>query len=73
MMFGQRLVSKPVDIATELNKFFIDKIKKLKQVSAYLGDPLENSKLFLINKNVIANQFGLKEIDEDQMLKLIKG
>ena len=55
MMFRQRLVSKPVDIATELNKVFIDKITKLKQVPAYSGDPLENFRRFLINKNVIAN------------------
>lgn len=73
MIFSGKLYSKPVEIANEMNKFFIGKVKKLKKHSKIdAGKALIGLKKFLSKKNIPESGFQLKELDDEEMLKLIK-
>ena len=74
VVFGQ-LVSKPIEIATEMNKFFIQKIADLKTETeeAQPEDPTSELKTFLESKNIPEGGFRLREVTEDEMKHLIKG
>ena len=73
MIFSGKLFSKPIDIANEMNKFFINKVKKLKNNSnTNPEEALDGLRQFLKNKNIPADGFQLKEISDDDMKKLIK-
>ena len=61
-------------MASGMNQFFLEKISKLKEENEQETDFLEATdelRTFLSGKNV-ANQFSLKELDENDMKKLIK-
>ena len=72
MMFGTKLLSKPLEIANAMNQFFVDKISKLKEEPRRLDEPLTELKRFLATKYVPAEGFKLKELSEGETLKLIK-
>ena len=73
MLFGQKLVSKPAEIANEMNRFFINKITELKSNPAATGDdPLKELKKFLKSKAIPENNFKLRELNKAETLKLIK-
>ena len=63
-MFGQKLVSKPIEIATEMNRFFIEKIKKSRPVDS---DPMKELHTFLTSKGNLENKFQLEIIDHEQI------
>ena len=70
IIFG-KLISKPIEIATEMNKYFIKKISDLKSQSEedQLEDPSAELKTFLASKTVPG--FSLREITIDEM-KVLK-
>ena len=72
IIFG-KLISKPIEIATEMNKYFIKKISDLKSQpeDAEPEDPSTELKTFLASKNVPG--FSLREITIEEMNVLIKG
>ena len=75
IMFDQKLLSRPIDIATEMNHFFLNKIKKLKGIRID-DDPLTELKEYLSVKNIAKNQFKFKEVSKQKMqeiLLLLKG
>ena len=57
MMFGHKLVSKPMEIAKEMNEYFINKIRKLKESSRFNADPLKELRNFLSTKGDLRNRF----------------
>ena len=69
-------MTKPLEIATEINKFFITKIKKLKDdfepVDNQDQDPLTELKTFLKKKNVPREGFHLRELNTEDTKKLLK-
>ena len=69
-----KLLSKPIEIATEVNEFFIDKIRKLKNEFETLDntEPLTELKAYLSKKHVPEEGFHLKELTIDQTRKLLK-
>ena len=72
MLFGNKLLSKPLQIADAMNKFCVDKIAKLKQEPRNENNPLVELKSFLSTRKPPDEGFKFKEIDDDEMLKLIK-
>ena len=62
-MFGQKLVSKPIEIATEMNRFFIEKIKK----SPVDSDPMKELRTFLTSKGNLENKIQFEIIDHEQI------
>ena len=72
MMFGSRLVSKPIEIANELNKFFVQKIQALKTRNVPVIDSLKELVSYLSTKHIPEGGFSLKEINEETTRKLIK-
>ena len=69
-----RLISKPLEIAKAVNKFFLEKIMKLKEKAqdndhSNATDGLES---YLKNKNLPAEGFSLKELRDEDVVKLIK-
>ena len=53
MLFGQKLLSKPVEIANAMNEYFLKKISKLKEgIDLSEADPLEELVQFLDEKNI---------------------
>ena len=69
-----RLISNPKEIAAEVNKFFVDKIRKLKEEfeTDEIQEPLTELKTYLSKKNVPRDGFNLKELDNNDMKKLLK-
>ena len=72
MLFGSTLLSKPIAIAEAMNLFFVDKISKLKDVPKNNGEPLTELKRFLAKKKLPDEGFCFKELNENEILKLIK-
>ena len=72
MMFGNKLVSKPMEIAKEMNLYFINKIKKLKERPRLNTDPLKELRSYLLSKGDLKNKFKFKMVDNDHIRKLIK-
>ena len=60
MMFGNKLVSKPMEIAKEMNLYFINKIKKLKERPRLNTDPLKELRSYLSSKGDLKNEFKFK-------------
>ena len=66
-----RMVSKPMALATSMNKFFIDKIKGLRQkIPVVATDPLKQMKEAMQERKCT---FKLKPVTADIVVKLIKG
>ena len=66
-----RMVSKPMTLATSMNKFFIDKIKGLRQkIPVVATDPLKQMKEAMQERKCT---FKLKPVTADSVVKLIKG
>ena len=73
ILISQKLCSAPSEIAEEINKFFINKIAKLKQNSQeVLQSSLSELKRFLATRSVPAEGFSLKAISREETEKLIK-
>ena len=74
ILHGGRLLSKPAEIATEVNKFFIDKIKKLKEEFSVSeeDDPISELKKYLSKKSIPREGFSLKELNDEDVEKLLK-
>ena len=69
-----RLLSNPSIIANEVNLFFVDKIKKLKEEFApdQSDEPITELKNFLSDKDVPADGVRFKELSDEDMDKLLK-
>ena len=74
ILHAGKLMTKPLEIATEINKFFITKIKKLKDDFEPVDnqDPLTELKTFLKKKNVPREGFHLRELNTEDTKKLLK-
>ena len=70
MMFGTKLISKPIQIANAMNDFFLKKISTLKESFFQDDDPKVELRRFLSEKNIPG--FSLREITESETRKLIK-
>ena len=71
LFFEGRIVNKPAGLASSMNKYFINKVKDLRQrIPTTLSDPL--GYLREAQENRVC-QFQLKLVDSDEVLKLIKG
>ena len=70
MMFGNKLLSKPSQIASAMNDYFLTKIADLKTNLFNNDDPLTELQHFLTNKQIPG--FSLQEISEAETRKLIK-
>ena len=72
MLFGNKLLSKPIQIADAMNEFFVDKIAKLKKEPRNEEDPLRELKRYLASKPPPVEGFKFKELQDHEILKLIK-
>ena len=73
MLFGQNLLSKPIDIANAMNDFFLKKISKLKvDMGSTDDDPLLELEQFLGDKNIPEGGFKLRELNDADVVKLIR-
>ena len=55
-----------------MNRFFVDKITMLKQEPRNENDPLAELKTFLTTRKPPEDGFKFKEVDDEEILKLIK-
>jgi hypothetical protein len=71
-LFSQdRIVSSPAGLSTTINKFFIEKIKRLREnIPAAMSDPLSKLREAMQNRQC---SFHLQPVSESEVLKLIKG
>ena len=69
-----RLLTNPSEIATEVNLFFVNKIRKLKEEfePSESDDPVDKLKKFLSKKNVPDAGLKLRELDDEDITKLLK-
>ena len=69
-----RLLSNPKVIAAEVNEFFVDKIRKLKEEFQpdCSKEPLVELKTYLSKKKVPEEGFNLKELNDGDIKKLLK-
>ena len=69
-----QLISNPKEIATAVNKFFVDKIKKLKEEFEpnESDESLNELKDYLAKKNVPREGFNLRELNDAEVKKLLK-
>ena len=72
MMFGRKLLSKPVEIADAMNNFFVEKISKLKEGPMNNEDPLKELRNFLDKRKIPEHGFKFRELEDEDVLKLIK-
>ena len=73
MLFGQNLLSKPIDIANAMNDFFLKKISKLKVNMGSTDDELLlELEQFLGDKNIPEGGFKLRELNDADVVKLIR-
>ena len=72
ILIAGKLLSKPIEMATAMNKLFLDKIQLLKMETGNGERPSEELKKYLLNKTLPPDGFKLKEISEEETLKLIK-
>ena len=76
MMIKDKLVSDPQDLATEMNKFFLEKVKKLKEDSPTVDDadsPLKELETYLKNKKFLNPlEFKLEEVNDETMNNIFK-
>ena len=72
MMFGTKLISKPLEIANEMNKFFVSKIEKLKTRNVSTSESLTELNTFLSKKNIPEGGFSIKEVNDEDIKKIIQ-
>ena len=72
MLFGTKLLSRPIEIAEAMNKFFTEKIAQLKSGPRNESEPLNELNTFLAHKNLPVEGFKFVEIDDMETVKLIK-
>ena len=72
MLFGNKLLSKPIEIADAMNTFFVEKIAKLKEEPRNQDDPLRELKTFISKRKPPTEGFVFKELDDKEVKKLIK-
>ena len=73
MLFGLKLLSKPVDIANAMNDFFVKKIEKLKVgIADCEDDPLSELNEYIKSKTLPEGGFRFHELSEADVIKLIK-
>ena len=66
-----RIVTRPAGIASSMNKFFIEKVKTLRQNIPIVDvDPLKRMKEAMKDKQC---KFKIRVVSEEEVLKLIKG
>ena len=66
-----RMVTSPSGLASAMNKFFLDKVKKLRNgIPLPTSDPLSKFKEAMRGREC---SFSIKPVQEDQILKIIKG
>ena len=71
LFFQGRMVTKPIGVASSMNKFFIDKIKGLRQkIPVVNTDPMKQLKEAMKERKCT---FKLKHVTIRDVLKLIKG
>ena len=71
LFYEGRIVTKPLGLATSMNKFIIDKIKLLRQKIPMVNcDPLKYLKEAMSNRKC---KFILKKLNLEDVIKLIKG
>ena len=71
LFYEGRIITKPIGLATSMNKFFIDKIKLLRQKIPMVNcDPLKYLKEAMSNRKC---KFILKKLNLEDVIKLIKG
>ena len=69
-----KLFSNPTEIATEVNNYFVNKIKKLKEEFRANDDedPIAELKQFLSKKSIPRDGFSLRKLSDEDMKNLIK-
>ena len=69
-----KLFSNPTEIATEVNNYFVNKIKKLKEDFRAPDDedPITELKKFLSRKRIPRDGFSLRELSNEDIKNLIK-
>ena len=74
VLVGGKVVSKHLEMANEVNKFFIKKIKDIKNIlgAQNINDPLSALRKFLSKKTIPAEGFELKDVTEEEMSKILK-
>ena len=74
ILHGGRLLSNPSLIASEVNKYFVEKIQKLKDEfeTDPDEDPVADLKKYLSQKNIPNEGFSLKELSNEDVKKLLK-
>ena len=70
MMFGCKLLSKPLLIANAMNDYFLSKISNLKETHFNDDDPVAELRHFLSGKQIPG--FSLREITDAETRKMIK-
>ena len=75
ILHAGKLISNPTEMATEVNKFFVDKISQLKQQFPYdvSSNPLTELKNYLLKTNLPPGGFKLHEVNEQEIKSIIKG
>ena len=64
-----RIVTSPAGLATTMNKFFVDKVKRLREgIPAVITDPLRKFKEAMRGRNCT---FRLEQVSEPEVLKII--
>ena len=74
IIINNTLVSKPINMASGMNNFFLDKIRKLKNENVNQTDFQQASEelvKFLSGKS-LQNSFSIRELNDEEMRKLIK-
>ena len=72
MMFGTKLISKTLEIANEMNKYFVSKIEKLKTRNVSTSESLTELNTFLSKKNIPEGGFSINEVNDEDIKKIIK-
>ena len=67
-------MSKSLEMANEVNKFFIKKIKDITNIlgAQNINDPLSALRKFLPKKTIPAEGLELKDVTEEEMSKVLK-
>ena len=73
ILIGQELCSSPNTIAEKMNQYFIEKISIIKRNSPTTPQaPLTELQAFLKDKLVTGERFAFSEVDDTEVIKLIK-
>ena len=74
LIIAGKLVTKPILLATEMNKYFIKKISDLKSANNHgqQADASDILRTYMSNKRTPPDGFSLQEIDTEEMKRIIK-